>query len=77
MFGLRKIVGSKIKDKRGNRKRSAIVANGLHKFTEQDLYNWENELNLPRQDKLPYLLLGLGAQYEEISDPITVEIVAT
>lgn len=74
MFEIRVVVPDKIIAARGKRSRREIVENSGHKFTEQDLYNWEKGLNMPRQDKQPYLLKGLGVSFEDISEAVSADL---
>ena len=74
MLGLRKINPAKIVEARGERTRNSVAQRAGNKFTERDLYNWEKGLNLPREERLPYLLLGLGVTYDQITDEVSLEI---
>lgn len=76
MFGVRIIKPEKIVSVRGNRSRKFIVDLSDGKITEQDLYNWEKGLNLPRPDKQIHLLKALGVKLEDISDEMTMEMSA-
>lgn len=73
MFGIKIISPEKIVAIRGKRPRSEIVKNSGEMFCEQDLYNWEKGLNLPRPAKLPYLLKGLNANFDDISVEMQTE----
>lgn len=74
MFGVRKINPQKIVSVRGKRSRKFIAAMSEGSFTEQDLYNWEKGLNLPRPEKQLYLVKALGVKFEDISDEVSFEI---
>jgi len=76
MFGIRIIIPAKIISARGGRTRKQIADASHDKITEQDIYNWEKGLNLPRIDKQPYLLRALGVSFEEISEEISTDSVA-
>lgn len=62
---------------RGRRTRLEIVRAGGEKFSEQQLYAYENGLYRPKPETLPYLLDALGVDYEEVSSPVSVELEAT
>mgnify|MGYP003657183194 CR=1 FL=1 len=68
----RKIIPAKITEKRGKRSRREIVEASGGKFTEMDLYSYEKKKHNIPQDKVPFLLVALGATFEEISEPVTV-----
>lgn len=74
MLGVRKINPTKIKEARGDRTRSQIVKNAGGRFTEQDLYNWEKGVNLPRPENQVYLVAGLGVTFEQITDEVSFQI---
>ena len=76
MFGVRIINPKKIAIVRGNRSRKFIADMSEGKFTEQDLYNWEKGLNLPRADRQYHLVKTLGVKFEDISDEVTAEMAA-
>jgi len=76
MAGPRQINPTKLKIARQDRSMAQIVTASDKRFSRQDLYNWEHGKNLPRPDKIPFLLKGLGVSWEFISDEISEQQMA-
>jgi len=66
----RKISGQKIKEQRGNRSMLDIVREADNKFTRPALSYWEADKRTPSLELLPYLLKGLGCEFEDITESV-------
>lgn len=70
----KRIVGNKIKTRRGDRSMRELVALGGSRFSPAALYKWENDKAQPTNDKLPYLLKALDCSLDDISETFTLAI---
>lgn len=71
---LRDIDPVKLREKRGSRTRQVIAEATKGVVSTQDIYCYEQGLHRPSLKKLPSLLEGLGATYEEVSSPVEVSV---
>lgn len=70
----REISAAKIREKRGERSRKAVVEAVDNQVTEQDLWAYENKKWKPSKEKLKHLLVALNATYDEISEPVELAL---
>lgn len=69
-----KINPNKLITKRGKRSRREIVDASGGKITEMNLSHWESGSWQPSLPKLKALLAALGAELDEIADPLELSL---
>jgi len=70
----RTISPTKIKNRRGEQTRKAVVERIGFVISEQELFSYEKGDYKPSQKKLPYLLQALDCTFDDISEPYELAV---
>lgn len=70
----RKFSPTKVRERRGAETRKAVIARADGKISESELAAYEYGSYRPSDEKIVHLLKALNCSWEDVSEPLSVEM---